>query len=230
MNKEEINLARANVYNPEQVKKAKRNRILAIAITVGTILVAGIVCLILWLTGVFTKDDEKYNAFGFDTFVSHVINYGELAPILENNELSVMVFIYDSTTFDPQERIEKDGTLVLNEEDTDYNKDDEEIYKQVVSLISTIDESEHKDAFTFYIMNTSVSGNEEILENETYGSITVSPNLIYCYQGAYVTNVPDHLAERVDEKYKDITLSNASSKKVLINMFKNIKPMISNYS
>ena len=223
-------MARANVYNPEQVKKAKRNRILAIAITAGVILVAGIVCLILWLTGVFTKDDEKYNAFGFDTFVSHVINYGELAPILENNELSVMVFIYDSTTFDPQERIEKDGTLVLNEEDTDYNKDDEEIYKQVVSLISTIDESEHKDAFTFYIMNTSVSGNEEILENETYGSITVSPNLIYCYQGAYVTNVPDHLAERVDEKYKDITLSNASSKKVLINMFKNIKPMISNYS
>lgn len=191
-------MARANVHNEYKEKNKSHKKLWAIISSVGVVVVAGIVLLILWLVGVFDSKDIPTYLTKYDEYK---INYSQLSSKLSDTE-STFIFVYDNEAYD---------------ELSDSNKTT--IETRITNLIESINKvNEEKDAevFNFYIIDTTVSSNANILENDSYGSFTFTPQLMYFYNGTYYANMEaacdanNNLASQVSEDDKDIVFTNDS--------------------
>ncbi len=188
-------MARANVYNKDKVKSKKKKKILAISIPSGIVVLAGLVVLILWLCGVFDGTSDW-----FADYSDYKVNYTELETLLEDTE-NTFIFVYDSEELEDLE---------------DY---EDQIVAKVDRLINDIESINAKaDAnyFNFYIIDTTVSSNSDILENEDYGEITFTPQLMYLYDGVYYATMEEaceasaNLDAQIPEEEKEHTFTNST--------------------
>ena len=211
-------MARANTYQTKD-KKSKKGMIWIFS-TIGVVLVAGIVVLGLWLGGVIGSK-EKYTYFSDLSLMK--INYSDLSKKITNEEKNIFVFVYNNDEFNAS----------TGDNDDDYDQNDTEIEKQVRSLITTCENKNENELhgderFIVYLYDTSIEGNEAILNNSSYGSPSSAPAILYFYNGEYNASVPEDLKNHFDVQNPTYTLSSSGSKTALISCLKDIKQFINN--
>lgn len=201
-------MARANVYNKQDQKNKKG--IIAAIISVSALVIAGIICLGLWLGGVFNSADKKIY---FENYESRKVTSsylaGELAKDTEEEVRHTFVFVYDNDTFGE------------NAEEADPNDAKIIEYLDEISAAIAKKNTWMENSFKLYLVDTSVEENKDILNNPSYKEIKENAALLYFYRGSFSEATPEDLKLQFDKdpdgREPDYTLSITDSKINLAN-------------
>lgn len=230
-------MARANVYTKDGKKVTKKGwKFYTILGTIAAVLVAGVVCLILWLSGVFSGKDN------FDYFAEYDTKYGTTYELLnkklndENSPEHTVVFVYDNNEFDAK----------TSENDSEYTTEHEDIANSLVRLVEAIEkrnEEEGTNLFSFYILDTSIAGNEAVLTDSAYGwsaatedsegNPGANPNLLYFYKGDLFRDIPSeclpNFSGDVDSDYYNLgALDSSNTRTKLTSCLRDMKEYVEN--
>lgn len=209
-------MARANTYQTQN-KKSNKGKI-GLFSAIGVVLVAGIIVLGLWLGGVFTKEEAHDY---FSDIHTMKINFAEINKKLEDKE-NVFIFVYNNDEFNAK----------IDDSDDDFDQNDTDIESQVRSLIETCKNKNDlysEELFFVYLLDTSVEGNDAIINNASYGNPSGAPAILYFYYSEYNQSTPEALEKHFDTGVSTTyTLSSSGSKTALVSCLKDIKQFINN--
>lgn len=173
-------MARKN--NILKEKKKLGVKFYSILSSIIAVLIIGGIILLVCLYNHFNTDTYR-NRFG--DWTEHKINYDELTDILEDPNTSnhIFIFLYDETYFDQTliDELDDDNptksTFIRNNEALNA------FYAAIEANQEKYESSEANiyDRVEFYIINTSLQGNNGILSDDKYGAPSQAPALIYLY-------------------------------------------------
>jgi len=219
----------------KKVRKQKSKKFwIILSSAIGALVVGLIIGLLVWYSVANTADVKNY----FSEYTKNKINYNELENIIEDKKeeydyKDMFVFVYDSSY-----QLDKPNA---KENEPAYNTylEYEEATKQLADLKSLIDKiNEGKDKentkVAFYVINGSLTSNNEIIANDSYESLS-SPALLTFMDGyvndditndklTYVNSSVSVKATKSgsDEKAEFKSLSGGSSAAQLTYTIKNV--------
>lgn len=201
-------MARANVYNEYKTKEKSHKKLWVLTSVLAVVVIAVVVVLVLWGLGFF-NNDSKTTYFADTKYDDYKINYSQLSSKLKATE-NTFLFVYDNDAYDD-----------LKEAD---RQDIETRIDRLIASIDKANEEANADRFSFYLLDTTVNSNDQILNNADYGSFSFTPQLMYLYNGKYYASLEDacedvpNLDAQISDDFKEITFTNNSVNNLILNL------------
>lgn len=122
----------------------------------------------------YIKNNTEESTEDFTEYAEYKINYSDIDTYVNGSTLHIFVFMYDGVAFDVEE-----------------NESDARLQEYVVKLINAVTAHEDEDLVSFFLIDTSKTGNAGALTSTLLGNLTSAPALSYVYGDAYSSTTKD---------------------------------------